>query len=169
MSEAANVSYSRRWNFRKHKPIDPLTPEEAIERDVKGEVYTVVLADPTGGPVPEAVIEVAWENNHAGVWFFDAFGRQSLNYAFRKSGDRLFLHDMIEYGYPDDAPATLSGAVRTDEITFGEDGVTREVITDETTQTKETIDRSDVDVSSHWEPVPQFGQWRSLARWNRDE
>jgi len=159
------ISYCRRWNFRRHRPIDPLTPEEAIARDV----YTVVLADPSGGAVPEAVIEIAWENSHAGVWFFDEVGRQALNYAFRRSGDRLFLHDMIQYSYPGDEPSTLSGANRTEEFTFGEDGIVRRVITDDVAQEKTTEDRRDVDVSFHWEPVPTFGEWESLARWNRDE
>ncbi len=164
-----NVTYCRRWNFDYQEAIDPLPPEKAVERDVSGELYTVVIPDPTGGDVPEAVIEVEWENDHAGVWFFDEFGRQSLNYAFRRTEDnRLFLHNMMEYEYPDEHAETLTGATRTDEIRFEPDGMTKEIISDDIKQERETIERSDVDVSSHWEPVPKFGEWDSLARWNRD-
>jgi hypothetical protein len=163
------ISYCRRWNTRRHQPIDPLTPQEAVERDAKREPYSVILQDASGGQVPEAVIEVDWANDFAGVWFFDAFGRQSLNYAFRRTGDRLFLFNMIEYSYPDDEPATLSGATHTEEFTFQDNGVVRLVIIDEETHEKTTEDRSDVDVTSNWEPVPKFGEWDSLARWNRED
>jgi hypothetical protein len=115
-----------------------------------------------------AVIEIAWENKFAGVWFFDDFGRQSLNYAFRRTGDELFLFDMIQYTYPDDEPRTLSGSSRRETFIFQENGVVRRVVVDDELQEKTTEDRSGVDVSSHWEPVPRFGEWDSLARWNRD-
>ncbi|WP_162907584.1 hypothetical protein [Allorhizocola rhizosphaerae] len=163
------VSYCERWNFDYQESIDPLPPEQALALDVAGDFYTVVLADPTGGDVPEAVIEIAWKNNVASVWFFDEFGRQSLNYVFRRTDDdRLFLHNMIEYEYPDEHAETLIGATRTDEIRFEPDGMTKQIISDDIKQERETIERSDVDVSSHWEPVPKFGEWDSLARWNRD-
>jgi hypothetical protein len=162
---AYKVSYCRRWNFRRHQPIDPLVPEEAAARDT----YSVILHDPWEGQIPEAVIEIAWANDFAGVWFFDAAGRQSLNYAFRRTGDRLFLFNMIEYAYPDDEPRTLAGADRTEDFTFQQDGVVRLVVTDDAAQEKTTEDRDGVDVASHWEPVPEFGEWDSLARWNRDE
>lgn len=88
-----DVSYCRRWNFRRHRPIDPLTAKEAIARDSKPETYSVILHDPFSGNVPAAVIEIAWENDFAGVWFFDAVGRQSLNYAYRRTGDTLSRTD----------------------------------------------------------------------------
>lgn len=44
--------------------------------------------------MPEAVIEIAWANNHVGVWFFDEYGRQTLRYSFRRSDDQLFLGDI---------------------------------------------------------------------------
>lgn len=163
-----SATYCRRWNFDYHEPIDPCSVEEARARDRSGDLYTVVLADAAGGSVPEAVVEIAWANDHAGVWFFDEFGRQSLNYAFRRIDDRLFLHNMIEYGYPDEHAETLSGSTRTDEIRFSPDGLTKEIISDDVAREREIIERSDVDVSSHWEPVPAFGQWDSLARWDRE-
>lgn len=162
------VSYCRRWNFRRHTPIDPLTPEEAVKREVAREVYSAILHDPSGGKVPERVVEIDWANDFAGVWFFDAYGRQSLNYAFRRTGDRLFLFNMIQYSYPDDQPRTLSGSNHTEEFTFQENGIVRSVVIDDDTHEKITEDRSDVDVSPHYEPVPRFGEWDSLARWNRE-
>lgn len=127
---AYKISYCHRWNFDRHQPIDPLAPDEAATR----EAYSVVLHDPWEGEIPEAVIEVAWDAEYAGVWFFDSAGLRSLNYAFRRTGDRLFLCKMTEY----------AGCDVTEEFTFQED------------------------VASHWEPVPQFGDWDSLARWHRD-
>lgn len=162
------VSYCRRWNFRRHTPIDSLAPQAVVEHDARREVYSVILHDPSGGKVPEAVIEIDWANDFAGVWFFDAFGRRSLNYVFRRNGDQLFLFNMIAYSYPDDERSTLSGANHTEEFTFQENGVARLVVMDDNAQEKATEDRSGIDVASHWEPVPRFGAWDSLARWNRE-
>jgi hypothetical protein len=162
------VSYCRRWNFRRHTPIDPLTPQAAVELDAKRKVYSVILYDPPGGKVPEVVIEIDWANDFAGVWFFDAFGRRSLNYAFRRNSDQLFLFNMIEYSYPDDESYTLSGANHTEEFSFQAIGIARLVVIDDDARVKATEDRSGVDVSSHWELVPRFGEWDSLARWNRE-
>lgn len=162
------VSYCRRWNFRRHIPIDPLTPEQAVQKDAAREVYSAILHDPSGGKVPDAVVEIDWANDFAGVWFFDAFGRQSVNYAFRRTGDRLFLFNMIKYGYPDDQPRTLSGSNRTEEFTFQENGLVRTVTVDDETNEKVTSDYSDVDVEPNYEPVPRFGEWDSLARFHRE-
>lgn len=125
------------------------------------------MHDAGGGNVPEAVIEIDWKNDFAGVWFFDEFGRQSLNYAFRRHDSRLFLFDVIEYTYPDDQAHGLANSSRTEELTFQTNGLVRSVITDDTIHQKVNEERSGVDVAKHWEPVPQFGNWESLSRWNR--
>jgi hypothetical protein len=161
------VVYCRRWNFRRHTAMDPLTPEQAEARSKKGEEFAAVLwADPNAG-VPEAVIEIVWQNNFAGVWFFDEQGRRSLNYAFHPSKGKLFLFDMVEYKYPDNNAHTLADASRVDHIGFNEDGTLREVVTDDLKHEKTAVDRRDVDLSSHWESMPTFGDWESLALWNR--
>ncbi|GAA1376875.1 hypothetical protein [Catellatospora chokoriensis] len=158
--------YCRRWNFRRHEPVEPLTADEAQARDAAGEPYTVVPAAPRSG-VPDVVIEIAWENGHAGVWFFDAYGRQCLHYSFRRSGEQLFLGGMTTWEYPDAGAATLSGATCVSWFEFREDGGARRVISDDTAQQRTVEDRTGVDVSTQWEPVPGFGKWDSLARWSR--
>ncbi len=162
------VSYCRRWNFRRHQPIDPFTAAQAKARDAAAQVYSVIVPGGPDGSAPEAVIEIDWHNDFAGVWFFDAHGRRSLNYAFRRKDGQLFLFDMIQYSYPDDQPHTLSGATRTEEFTFKQNGDVQLVITDDGAQQKTTEHRRGVDVRSHWEPLPSFGDWASLARYNRD-
>jgi hypothetical protein len=61
----------------------------------------------------------------------------------------------------------VSGASRTEEFTFTVDGVVRRIVTDDESQEKTTEDRVGVDVETHWEPVPRFGEWDFLARWSR--
>jgi hypothetical protein len=164
---ADEVSYCRRWNFYEHAPIEPLTPAQAAKRDAAGKFYTAVLCAP-GEARPHTVLEVCWSTDSASVWFCDEHGRQTLNYAFRRNpDDRLFLYNIGEWAYPDDAAESLAGAVRVESISFGEDGTVKRVVDDYEREERETVDISDVDVSPHWEPVPQFGSWTSLARWDR--
>ncbi|MEU8213973.1 hypothetical protein AB0B85_32765 [Micromonospora sp. NPDC049044] len=168
MSEPTGpVTYSRRWSFRRHKPIEPMSAQQAAARDAAGEFYTVALRDPSGAAAPDAVIEIAWGNNHVGVWFFDEYGRQALRYSFRRSNDHLFLHGITQWDYPDESAATLSGATRVDKFQFGEDGVAQRLTSNDATRETTKEDRSGVNVSTHWESFPRFGEWASLARWKR--
>ncbi len=162
-----HVQYCRRWHFKQHKPIDAFTPAQARKRNAAPDVYTVALFDEADQPIPTAVLEIDWPNNFAGVWFFDDLGRRTLNYAFRRQDDKLFLFDIIHYTYPSVSGRSLADATAQEELTFRHDGVVRSVITDEVAQQKIIEDRRNVDVTNHWEPVPAFGHWDSLARWDR--
>jgi hypothetical protein len=33
----------------------------------------------------------------------------------------------------------------------------------------EEADYRDIDVSTHWEPVPEFGEWASITRFDRTQ
>jgi hypothetical protein len=158
---AERVVYGRKWNFRRHEPVYPISPTAAAARDARGDHYAVALADPDRPP--EAVIEVAWRQDHAGVWFLDGQGRQTLLYEFRRAGERLFLHSVTHWDYPEGG----DGATRIDERRYREDGSVRRIVSDDDADDQVTDDDRDVDVSAHWEPVPHFGDWASLARRDR--
>ena len=154
------VTYGRKWNFRRHEPVYPISASAAAARDARGDHYAVAL--PGTSPVPEAVIEVAWRQDHAGVWFLDGQGRQTLLYEFRRAGDRLFLHSVTEWDYTGGDSAT-----RVAERRYREDGQVRRIVTDDDAPEHVTEDRWETDVAGHWEPVPAFGDWASLARRDR--
>ncbi|GAB7045947.1 hypothetical protein [Catenuloplanes indicus] len=166
MSEPTGpVAYCRRWNFKKNKPIDPMTAEQAAARDRTGELYSVTLSDTAEDIIPEAVIER--ENGHARVWFFDEVGRQSLSYSFRPHGDRLFLHNITSWEYPDDEARGLSSSIKIDNFEYQETGVVSRTTTDKAAGERLLDERTDVDVTHHWEPAPTFGDWGSISRWSR--
>jgi hypothetical protein len=58
-------------------------------------------------------------------------------------------------------------ATKVTTFSYGRDGVAHEVIVDSVANTEETISRSDVPLDINWEPVPEFGGWASVSRWDR--
>lgn len=162
------ATYCERWNDKLRQPIAPLTTQEAHARDVEGKLYTVSLGD---GSIPETLIEVRWEVDYLGVWFLDDAGNRYLKYSFTKeSGSQLFLDNITAWNYPTEVRKySLNEAESIDEISYRPDGVIRVEATDNRTKMVEVTDKHSVDVSAHWEPVPQFGEWQSVARWDRDQ
>lgn len=159
------VSYSRRWNFIRNRPIDPLTEDEAKQRDTAGELYSVVVGDPAA---PDRIIEVV-RPDHIGVWFFDPRQRQSLNYVFRRTDDEtMFLHNVTRWGYPDDGARTLTGANVIEEIEYEPDGIAHHEVRDDTAGETTRKSLRDINLGINWEPVPAFGDWQSIVRYNRD-
>ncbi len=73
------ITYCERWNNKLMRPIEPLTAGEAQRRDQAKELYTVVVGDPAA---PRCYVEIAWENNHVGVWFLDEVLRRSAHLSF---------------------------------------------------------------------------------------
>jgi len=159
------VSYCRRWNFLLDRPIDPLTEEGARAADAAGELYTVVLGDPTG---PEKIIEVVWEDNHVGVVFFDRLQRQSLHYSFTRVDDKtMFLHAITNWQYPDDTAKTIDESSWIEHIEYHQDGIVEHEVRDEQAGEIHTKKVRDVKLDINWEPVPTFGDWESIARHDR--
>lgn len=165
-SHDRRLTYCRRWNFARHQPIDPLTAEEARRRDEEGELYTVAVGDHRP---PDAVIEVVWNNNHVGVWFFDDRGRPWLHYSFRKIDDnRMFLHKITRRQWPEGGHA-LNEANLIEELTHQPDGSVHREVQDDVAHEIVTSDYRDVPLDINWEPVPRFGHWASIARYNREQ
>jgi hypothetical protein len=83
------VTYSQRWNVLTNAPINQLTADQARRRDGAGEWYTAVCGDPA---VPDAIIDVVWENDHCGVHFFDGLRREYLHYSVQAPRPRHHVH-----------------------------------------------------------------------------
>ena len=159
------VSYCRRWNFRRDRPIDPLTEDEARRQDAAGELYTVVLGDPAG---PEKIIEVVWENKHLGVIFFDRLQRQSIRYSFtRVDDDTMFLRSITNWKYDDDTAKTINESSRIEHIEYHQDGIVEHEVRDEQAGEIRTKKIRDVKLDINWEPIPTFGDWEYIARYDR--
>jgi hypothetical protein len=161
--EDVQVTYCRRWNFLRNRPIDPLTEQQARERDQKGELYTAVLGDPAG---PEVIVEV--ERPAVRVDFFDRFQRQSNLYDFRLHDDgTMFLYHITNWTYPDEEFRRIDQSSMIKSANFDPPDLAHMEIRDyEAGESKETSYR-EVDLSGHWEPVPEFGDWLSIARYDR--
>ena len=159
------VTYCRRWNFLHDQPIDPLTEAQARKRDAAGKLYTVVLGDPAG---PEKIIEVVRASGHVGVAFFDPLQRQSLYYTFtRVDDDTMFLHGMTNWKYPNDAAKTINESCWIEHFEYHQDGIVEHEVRDEQADEIRITKYRDVKLDINWEPVPAFGDWDAIARYDR--
>ena len=168
MSETrgVTVTYCERWNSTLHKPIGIMRADKAKIQHDAGSLYSIALGDPTR---PDAFIEIRWETNYLGVWFFDEKIRRSLKYTFERIDDKsLFLTEITSWEYPSSAQKDLSGASIINTLCYSQDGTVRHQKKDKAAGEVLTEDHSGVDIHSNYEPVPQFGHWNSVARWNRE-
>lgn len=158
------VSYCRRWNFKRVRPIDPLTVEEARTRDEAGELYTVVIGDPAA---PDRVIEVV-RPDHVGTWFFDRQQRRSLNYQFRRVDEKMmFLHRITRWAYPNDQARMLNESNLIETIDYEPEGIAHHTVRDEVAGEEKRTSYREVVLDINAEPVPSFGGWQSIARYDR--
>jgi hypothetical protein len=168
---AAGVTYCSSWNWRRHRPGIPLTEAEARARDAAGEDYIAVVPPSGVGPGGRhpVLVSVVPQNACIAVTFFDDPGRRAVKYYFFRSGeDRLFLRDVSLWEYPGDDPRLrLNESTKHEQIAFREDGYVKRVVVDKVERYKETTEHSDVSVAGNWEPVPEFGDYRSIARRER--
>jgi hypothetical protein len=160
------VTYCERWNDILKKPIGIVSAEEAAARYESGDLFSVVIGDLTQ---PDVLLETRWETDYAAVWFFDDKARRTLCYTFeRVDGDRLFLSEVAAWTFSDEALGRQNDAWRIEQISYTQDGVVHREVKDKAAGETMVEDISDVDVVMHWHPVPEFGEWASLARHDRE-
>jgi hypothetical protein len=158
--------YCERWHDGEHRPGDVISESEARSRDGRGEPYVVVLGDQER---PDAIVEVNWSLDHLGTWFLDDKLRRNLKYSFiRVDPKTLFLQQIMLWEYPEGAVRDLDTATKVTTLAYNQDGIVHEAIDDSIAGTEEVISRSDVPLDINWEKVPDFGDWSSVARWNRE-
>lgn len=158
------VTYCELWSSKRRKPTGEMSADQARQRGTKGESYCVVLGDPG---TPKTVIEVVPENNYYNVNFLDGEGRTSAAYGFEKIDDsRLFLTEMTLWTYPEGA-RSKSQASRVESFEFRPDGYAAQTVDDSSSDQIEKTEKIKVPVDANWEPVPEFGHWDSIARYDR--
>jgi hypothetical protein len=71
--------------------------------------------------------------------------------------------------YPNDEPGLrLSDSSSHETAYYREDGYVKRVIKNKVEHFQETVEYTDVPVDTNWEPIPTFGDYRSIARFERD-
>jgi hypothetical protein len=165
VTAASSAAFCDRWNDLLHEPIRPIKEAEARRRDGAGEPYVVILGTKDK---PESLVEVNWSNDYIATWFMDDELRRHVKYSFTKTDkSTLFLDQIKMWDYPEDAKDGLSSATKVTSFSYSQDGVAHETIDDSAAGTVETISRSDVPLNINWEQVPEFGDWASISRWDR--
>lgn len=159
------VTYCELWSSKRRKPTGEMGVDQARQRDTDGESYCVVLGDSSA---PQAVIEVAPENKFIGVNFVDDEGRTHTALSFVNIGEgKFFMDEFVMWSYEPGA-GNMSGANRIESLEYRPDGYLRRTIDDDSSDRIEVIEYKDVPVDVNWEPEPKFGNWASIARYDRD-
>jgi hypothetical protein len=163
-AKAIPAAYSEGWSGRPILPIGEATARERHQPGAQG-VYAVALGDPV-----QVVVEVNRELHYIGVVFPDPLMRSRMEFSFYGEGDRLFLRHIAEREYAGDSDADRKAKPTVGrDWTFGEDGSLR--ITTYNLVLKENLletAKTPVDISNHWEPSPEFGDWAGITRPERD-
>lgn len=159
------ITYCEAWSDQLRSPTNVMGEPQARERDRRGEPYCVVLGNTAS---PEAILEVAWENAYLGVSFIDEEGRIHTKYIFRKmENGKLFLRDVTVWNYPEGAQFEFE-ADHIESVEFRPDGYASRTVDDSASDQIEKTEYTDVPVETNWEPVPEFGHWESVARYDRE-
>lgn len=166
------VEYAKVWDDIVHVMAGPITESEALRLFVDAaatEWYSVgVFGDdvPEGG-VPEFTLEIVPGPSYISVTFYDQLYRMRYKYGFRRHESRMFLESVTSWTYPDEERFYRRNKSSLTEIrTFTLDGTMHWYSHDKRTGMVEEFD-APADVSTHWEPVPAFGDWESISRFER--
>lgn len=158
------VTYCEVWSDQLRSPVDVISEATARERNAKGKHYCVVLGDAAS---PQAVLDIAWENSYLGVSFIDEEGRTHTKYTFRKmESGKLFLTDVTAWNYPEGAQFEFEADV-IESAEFRPDGYASRTLDDSSSDQVKKTEYTDVPVETNWEPIPEFGHWESVARYDR--
>ncbi|MFJ2704467.1 hypothetical protein ACIO3R_14860 [Streptomyces sp. NPDC087428] len=159
-------TYSERWNKLLERPITPLTDKKARARHSNGQLYTAVPPS-DGKRSPDLRIEIHWETEYVGVIFMDPYGRDELRYTFSVINGLLFLDGARRYEYGDsEVRGGYADSTYMESYDFTPDGVAHRTVEsgdESSTQSRE------IDVTLNWEAIPQFGEYDSLVRRDRDQ
>lgn len=157
-------TYCEQWNYVLHKPLTPFDEIEARRRHESGNLYTAVTTDSDGLRI---LVHVRLENDYVATHFHDKEGRDTLVYNFRVIDGRLFLRKIITYTY-DENSTSPHGPLVVETYAFTPEGICRQETDDSRVETIEVVDRHSVDVSTHWENIPEFGEYAAVAKYERE-
>lgn len=159
-----SYSYAEKWSRSYKEAIKPLTEPEARKRhETKGALYTVLLGDPVR---PRAFIEIVTLKS-VQVEFLDESLRTQGFYQFIPQPDGRLFMAMAAFNEFD---GENKRPIWSRRFSFEVDGRAMSFETDHVRDPGiETVVEKTVDVSLNWEPYPAFGDYASIARFDRDK
>ncbi len=169
--------YGRAWNHKRLVLGGLISEDEARQRYADGseDDWFTVGAYADGVPddgVPEFTLEVAPKGVFARTSFYDQIYRARHSFTFRQqeNADALFLVEITDWTYADDdVYVPRNKCLVMTNYRYRPDGTMHWYRSHKVANRIEEADYRDIDVSTHWEPVPEFGQWESIARFNREK
>jgi hypothetical protein len=170
-----SLVYCQRWNKRLSKPIKQLAADQAEVRHGAGQPYAVASFKEALGRTDrtDRVVELALRSGHVCVYFFDKYKRVEMTYTFGPHETRLFLNSIVTYGYGDSTEYLgMSQCERIETDEYHIDGTGLHTVHDKTTgesYAQELHLKEEAELDVHFEDVPEFGQYASIARGSRGE
>ena len=159
------VSYCELWSDRLRAPVGRLSEAAARRLDSRGQRYSFAIGDPSA---PDVAGTVHWKKSCLAVSFIDKAGRKQVRYVFTMIDEhRLFLANVIAWAYPEGARFEFE-ATRIESILCKPSGYTRRKVEDKRSGTVGLAEYAGVPMDSNWEPVPRFGDWVSVIRYERN-
>ncbi len=163
------VAYGFLWNERRRELVDPISEEQARKQlETGGEPFEVVLGDPGR---PTVTVNVVPEDRSYVTCFYDEHGRRWLSYGFvpASDGQRLFVKNVSRWEWDDPRRMEPDEASVIESYSYREDGRVKHEKRYPGTRTKDVEEIRDVALDINWEPFPAFGDWASIARFNREQ
>lgn len=156
-----HIAYGEKWSDYHQDWRKPFSEQVARRRHAARKMYTALI---TQHDDSKLALELCFAFSYCNIYFLDALGRCDLCYVFEPTPDgRLFLCETSTGEYP---PGDSRWAVRGISRNFKQDGRMKTLLS----ENKSIIllgENEPVDVSTHFEPLPEFGQWESLIRKDR--
>lgn len=158
-------SYCKEWNYVTAKPIDAISEERARSRDAEGSQYAVLFHTSSGDV--ERSLTIVWQNEYIGVDFLDEVGRPVLHYSFQVIRNNWMFLSQVTIHEWGQSGRWLSDSLSFETYHYKQDGTVAREVADQRAKRVARETRVDVPVDVHWEPVPEFGDWASIARYDR--
>lgn len=158
------LAYAEGWDDASYAAIGEIDELEARRRHDAGERYAALVG---GRTRPDTALELTLANGLVRVFFLRPDGRATCSYAFmRPEGeDRLWLQGvLLESWEGDRRTGTEWTVLKPDGQLHAErtaEGAPMAEVVDDTLSPEQL---AQVDL---WEPVPAFGDYRSIARFER--
>jgi hypothetical protein len=169
---SVDFQYGRKWNFLTNSMIKPVDPAKAAQTLASQGFVTAKTQD--AASERHVILEIRRQlgegagEQRFGVFFLDRLGRPAFIYRFAPVGHKLFLNVIREYVYPNDQAEAMAGASVTIAGYFEPDSdVITVVESHHDEQREEKYNQMNPDPGKNWEPMPSFGDWESLIRFER--
>ena len=165
--------YCRGWNWKLWEAGQVITEDEARRRfvsDNEDDWFSVVAfrADDPEQEIPTFVLELMPHATTIRAKFYAPTRSQRVEYVFDRYDDRMFFYFATTWFYPDDGSQyRLDQSILIESFHFKTDGIAEQTINDKSDPKIHKVSYRGIDMSDHWEPVPEFGDWARFGNEQR--